>query len=407
MQKTEHSFSELAKIFEPELLNELMKLEVYKFPKGSNFKGHDGEPGAIPIVIKGYINVSKKDKKGREFPVYTINEGESCIIAINAIIHSSKNRGQEGVAVVDVETIVVSAEQSKEWIDKYSSWRQYIFDLYGKRLDELLNQHEIVTEQKDQISKRNEKINNSIKYARRIQNAVMPSEEYMTEILPEYFILNKPRDIVSGDFYWTELKDNQLIVVTADSTGHGVPGAFMSMLGVSMLNEIVNKDICHGASEILNELRNKIKSSLNQTGEKDEQKDGFDMALCIIDLENKKLEFAGAYNPLYLMRDNQLIEIKADKMPVGIHIKEKESFTSHKTDLEHNDLIYMFSDGYTDQFGGEKNQKFSKKSFKNLIKEIHNEPLKKQEEILSETFETWKGKLDQLDDVLVFGIKIK
>jgi len=407
MQKTEHDFSELEKIFEPELLEKLMKLEVHKFAKGVSFEGSTDEPGAIPIVIKGFIDVSKKDEKGREFPVYTISEGESCIIAINAIIKSSKNRGQYGVTGTETETIVVSAEQSKKWIDEYSSWRNYIFDLYSKRLDELLSQHEIVTEQKDQIQERNEKINNSIKYARRIQNAVMPSDKYMTKILPEYFILNKPRDIVSGDFYWTEQKNNQLIVVAADSTGHGVPGAFMSMLGVSMLNEIVNKEDHQGASEILNELRVKIKLSLNQTGEKDEQKDGFDMALCVIDLENRKMDFAGAYNPLYLIRNNELIEIKADKMPVGIHIKEKESFTTNKTELVKDDIIYIFSDGYADQFGGEHNQKFSRKSFKNLLKKIHKEPLKKQEQILSETFEDWKGQEDQLDDVLVFGIKIK
>jgi len=384
-----------------------LKLEVHKFAKGFSFQGGTDEPGAIPIVIKGFINVTKTDEKGRVFPVYTINQGESCIIAINAIIQSSANKGQDGITGTETETIVVSAKQSKEWIDKYSSWRNYIFDLYGKRLDELLIQHEIVTEQKDQIQDRNDRINNSIKYARRIQNAVMPSDKYMKDILPEYFIFNKPRDIVSGDFYWTELKDNQLIVVAADSTGHGVPGAFMSMLGVSMLNEIVNKEGRQGASEILNQLRVKIKLSLNQTGERNEQKDGFDMALCVIDLENRKMDFAGAYNPLYLMRNNELVEIKADKMPVGIHIKEKESFTTHKAELEPNDIIYIFSDGYTDQFGGEYNQKFSKKSFKKLLIKIHQEPLKNQEQILSDKFDEWKGDLDQLDDVLVFGIKIK
>ena len=402
----ENNISELSKVFEPELLTELMKLPVNSFEKGFKFPGNAEDPNAVPIVIKGHINVSKEDSKGRSFPVYTINEGESCIIALNAIIHSSKNRNQVGIAGEDVETVMVSAEQSTVWIDKYKSWRKYIFDLYGKRLNELLTQHEVVTEQKDQITTKNEKINSSIKYARRIQNAVMPSKEYISGIISDYFVLNKPKDIVSGDFYWVEQKKNKLIIVAADSTGHGVPGAFMSMLGISMLNEIVNKEKCTSAGMILTELRRKIKASLKQTGEKDEQKDGFDMALCLIDLETHKLEFAGAYNPLYLIRKGELMEIKADKMPVGIHIKEKESFTTHETNLQHNDHIYIFSDGFADQFGGEKNQKFKAKAFKKLLLNIQGETLDVQKTILSDTFENWKGKYEQMDDVLVFGMKI-
>ena len=270
----------------------------------------------------------------------------------------------------------------------------------------MLHQHEVVTEQRDQISTKNEKINSSIKYARRIQKAVMPSADYLNKILPDYFIFNKPRDIVSGDFYWVGQNNNKLIVVAADSTGHGVPGAFMSMLGISLLNEVTGKDIKIGAAMILNELRTKIKISLKQTGEKDEQKDGFDMAICLIDLEKRKMEFAGAYNPLYLIRGNKLIEIKADKMPVGIHIKEKKNFTTHETDLQSGDHIYLFSDGYTDQFGGEKNQKFKAKRFKDLLLNIQGESLELQKEKLSETFENWRGKEEQVDDVLVFGVKI-
>ena len=234
----------------------------------------------------------------------------------------------------------------------------------------------------------------------------MPSSEYLKEILPNYFILNKPKDIVSGDFYWIEQKDNKLIIVIADSTGHGVPGAFMSMLGVSMLNEIVNKDETIVAGVILTELREKVKSSLKQTGGNNDQKDGFDMAISIIDLENKKLEFAGAYNPLFLIRNNELIEIKADKMPIGIHIKEKDYFTTHKINLNENDSVYMFSDGFADQFGGENNKKFKIKSFKSLLLNIQNKSLQEQHSHLINTFEKWKGDSEQVDDVLVFGVKI-
>ena len=256
--------------------------------------------------------------QGQYFDIYKIEQGESCILTIDSIIHKTKNKGQEGLVLEDTEIVLVPSQQSKNWLDKYPSWRKYVFDLYGKRLVELMRQHEQIKEQNSLISKKNDSINSSIRYARRIQKAILPSNEHLTKILPNYFIFNMPRDIVSGDFYWVEQIKEKLIIVVADSTGHGVPGAFMSMLGISMLNEIVNKDSNLKANQILNELRNKIKSSLKQTGDKDEQKDGFDMALCIIDKEKKNLEFAGAYNPLYLIHNNELFEIKADKMPVEI-----------------------------------------------------------------------------------------
>jgi serine phosphatase RsbU (regulator of sigma subunit) len=406
MDTLENYISELSNRFEPELVEEIMQLPVSKFEKGFVMEGSTSEPNSIPLLVKGSIDVSKVDKKGRRYPVYTINQGESCIIAIDAVIHSSANRGQEGIVKEDAEMVMIGVEQSTIWIDKYPLWRKYIFDLYGQRLNELLHQHEVVTEQRDQILDKNERINDSIKYAKRIQDAVMPSTDYLDEILPDYFILNKPRDIVSGDFYWVGHKEHKLIVVAADSTGHGVPGAFMSMLGVSLLNEVTSTGEHKSAGTILNEVRLKIKKSLKQTGERDEQKDGFDMALCIIDLENNKLEFAGAYNPLYLIRNHDLIEIKADKMPVGIHIKERGLFTTHETNLQSNDKIYMFSDGYIDQFGGDKGQKFKTKAFKELILSVREKPVEMQKNILLETFENWKGNYDQVDDLLVFGIKI-
>lgn len=395
-------------IFEYELLTKLDKLDVHTFPTGFRFDSSTDEPGAVPIVISGSIDVSKTDTKGRVYPVYTIKQGECCTIAMDAIIHNSANRGQHGITNSEVETILITAEQSRLWIDEYPSWRKYIFDLYGKRLNELLAQHEVVTEQNSQIIDKTEKINNSIKYASRIQKAVLPTQEYLNNILPEYFVINKPKDIVSGDFYFVEQKDNKLVIIVADSTGHGVPGAFMSMLGISMLNEIINKEKYQGANEILNELRNKIKISLKQTGDLDEQKDGFDMAVCIIDNKQMELEFAGAFNPLYHIRNNKLIEIKADKMPVGIYIKEKVSFTSYKTEIRKDDLIYLFSDGYADQFGYKDDviQKFQTLNFKKLLIKIHKNDLNKQKKYLLDNFNNWKKDLEQTDDVLLLGVKI-
>jgi len=178
------------------------------------------------------------------------------------------------------------------------------------------------------------------------------------------------------------------------------------MLGISFLNEIVNKERAINANEILNELREHVKTSLHQTGKSNESKDGMDMALCVIDLENMKLDFAGANNPLYLIREGELIQYKADRMPIGIYIKDDRPFTNYLIDIQKGDIIYIFSDGYVDQFGGDKGKKFMPKNFKDLLLENHQKPLEYQKEILDQTIETWKGKSEQVDDILVIGVKI-
>lgn len=263
-----------------------------------------------------------------------------------------------------------------------------------------------VVRQKEEIAEQKEEIEASIYYAKRIQKAIVPSDEFAEKILPEHFILWKPRDIVSGDFYWLNEMDGKVIAVAADCTGHGVPGAFMSMLGVSFLNEIVANLGLEDAGVILDQLRNKVKTTLGQTGKEGEAKDGMDLALCIYDPKTKLLQYAGAYNPLYIIRNNEILETKADKMPIGIYIKEKEHFTNHQIQLKKNDTIYIFSDGYVDQFGGEKNGKFKPKRFKEKILAIQKDALVKQKEILDTTIEEWKGNNDQVDDILVIGIRI-
>jgi len=264
-----------------------------------------------------------------------------------------------------------------------------------------------IERQRDEIEEKNKNITDSILYASRIQTAVLPPDEFIDEALPEHFILFKPRDIVSGDYYWMTQKGNKTVVAVADCTGHGVPGAFMSMLGVAFLNEIVNRAEELTASNILNELRDNVKTSLRQTGKKDEAKDGMDIALCVLDLNKKCLQYAGAYNPLYLLRDNELLQFKADRMPIGIYYKEKQSFTNHIVDLQDNDVIYLFSDGYVDQFGGENGKKFLHKQFKDLIIEVHKKSLDEQKQILNSTLEEWMGQHEQVDDILIMGFKIK
>ncbi|KPK82511.1 MAG: hypothetical protein AMS27_14480, partial [Bacteroides sp. SM23_62_1] len=225
-------------------------------------------------------------------------------------------------------------------------------------------------------------------------------------IFPESFILFLPRDIVSGDFYWICRKKHTIVIVAADCTGHGVPGAFMSILGVSFLNEIVSRDIPR-ANIILNRLRENIMKSLHQTGDIYEHKDGMDIALCICDLEKRELQFSGAFNPMYLIRDGELNEVRGDKMPIGIAPTEEKSFTNHVLDLRKNDLIYIFSDGFADQFGGPEDRKFRYRPFKELLVRIHKQDMGKQKKLLEQKFYNWKGEVDQVDDILIIGFKIQ
>jgi len=275
----------------------------------------------------------------------------------------------------------------------------------NQKNEEILAQKEEIELQRDLANEQNEKIISSINYAHLIQKAILPTNQVISELLPEHFILFKPRDIVSGDFYWIKQIKNQTIVAVADCTGHGVPGAFVSMLGITLLNEIVRNDNITKASQILDELRTKIKISLNQNDITDGNNDGMDISLFTIDFETKKMQFAGANNPLFVIRKNKLITFKPNRQPVSIYIYEKP-FTNHEFVLEKGDLLYSFSDGYPDQFGGENNQKFYIKRFKNLLLSIKNKSMSEQTQILDKTFEEWRGNIEQIDDVVVFGLRL-
>lgn len=262
-----------------------------------------------------------------------------------------------------------------------------------------------ITEQKDHIEKQNEEIMSSIHYAQRIQNAVLPDEMDFGDVISEQFILYKPRDIVSGDFYWMGEQDGKLIMIGADCTGHGIPGAFMSMLNIAFLNDVVKKENVVMPDEILNRVRKAVIKSLKQTGQKIEQKDGMDAAVITIDPVNNKLYFAGANNPLYVIRDGELIQLKADRMPVAIYIK-MQPFTCNEFDLQKGDCLYVFSDGFADQFGGPKGRKFMAKRFKQLLVECNNLPMIEQKEKLDATIEEWMKEEDQIDDILVMGFRV-
>ncbi len=272
-------------------------------------------------------------------------------------------------------------------------------NLRRKANDELARKNILITGQTKEIT-------DSIQYAGKIQNAMLPPDDLIQKLLPDHFIIYRPRDIVSGDFYWITEKDDKIIVIVSDCTGHGVPGAFMSMLGVAFLNEIVSKLNDLNASFILDELRRHVIESLHQTGREGESQDGMDITLFMIDLNTQELEFAGANNPLLIYRNSELIELKADKMPIGIHTRVNEAFSNKSFQLQKGDMVYAFSDGYPDQFGGPDGKKFMIRNFKRLLSEVNMKPVRDQKQILESTLQDWMSNTSQIDDILVMGVRI-
>jgi serine phosphatase RsbU (regulator of sigma subunit) len=262
-----------------------------------------------------------------------------------------------------------------------------------------------VEQQAEIITQKSKQITRSIQYAKRIQNAIFPHVDTIKGYLSDFFVLFMPRDIVSGDFYWCEKKNDKVILALADCTGHGVPGAFMSMVGNALLREIVLEKEITEPAKILDTLRKGVIESLHQSGKTGEAQDGMDISLCMIDYQNEVVEFAGAFNSLLHIRGDEISIIKGDKQPIGIYPKTTD-FTNNRIEIQKGDLIYLFTDGYQDQFGGENNQKITSKRLRNLIIEIKNETMQKQEEILKENFLTWKGDYQQIDDVSLIGFKL-
>ncbi len=274
-----------------------------------------------------------------------------------------------------------------------------------ERTVEIRKQKTEIEDQKDIIEQKNTDITDSIRYAKRIQDAILPSLQAIKDNLKDSFVLYLPKDIVSGDFYWVKEKNESLVIIAADCTGHGVPGAFMSMLGISFLNEIIEKDNITSPEKILNNLRENVVTALRQRGLETESKDGMDIAVCSYNKKLKRLSFSGANNPLYLVRNKELLPTRGNRMPVAIHVKMDE-FTKHEIPIEPGDSLYMFSDGYADQFGGPEGKKFKSKKFKQLLVDIQDEDMITQKEILNKTITEWRGEHEQIDDIVVLGFKV-
>lgn len=301
-------------------------------------------------------------------------------------------------------------------------FNRYRFIRRTKRTIE--SQKQEVESQRDLLFQQHETITDSITYAQRIQSAMLPSACMLDDIMPEYFVILKPKDIVSGDFYWVKEVQDHLVIVGADCTGHGVPGAFMSMLGMTILNDMINDRCFDAPSAILAAMRSKIKQLLVQEGNEDEQKDGMDLALAILDKKGREIHFAGANNPMYLVRQNgqptaedldsyrctegegyRLFDIKGDPQPIGIYEDEKP-FRTHSIRLEKGDSFYLFSDGYIDQFGGEKRKKYMSGRFKKMLLSIQGLDMSGQREIIDQEIEDWMGVHEQIDDISVIGARV-
>ena len=275
------------------------------------------------------------------------------------------------------------------------------------RLKEKTNK--LLESQNHIISEKNKDISDSINYAKKIQDAILPSIDDIQKVFPESFILSIPKDVVSGDFYWGaatgSITNEKFILATADSTGHGVPGAIMSILNISCLKESVKEGILQPA-EILNRTRKLIIDTLALDGSAEGGKDGMDASLTIYDFKNKKLIVSSANNPVWIIRGTETIEIKADKMPVGKHDKQNISFTQQEIQLQSGDVVYSLTDGFPDQFGGPKGKKFMYKNLEKILIESKDELLEVQKNILDKEFDKWKGSHEQIDDVCIIGLKI-
>ncbi len=258
-------------------------------------------------------------------------------------------------------------------------------------------------ESQKEIELKNSHITKSIIYASKIQKALLPTENYFKDNFSDSFVIFKPRDIVSGDFYYIRKINDFIVFAAVDCTGHGVPGAFMSMLGASFLDNIIRKQAVTSSSQVLNLMRDEVKRALHQTGKKGEQKDGMDIALCAYNTKTKELQYSGAHNSLVLIRNNELIEYKADRMPIGIHRKEK-SFTDNSVKIELGDKIYLYSDGFQDQMGGEENKKYKAKRFKQLLLDTSTYNMLEQKNLIEQEFEKWKADYKQIDDIVILGI---
>jgi len=365
---------------------------------------------------------------------YEVTENKSLFIAVivpeNDFLEKTNQTKQliiwSFLFIAFLVVIIISGYNEKRKIINLLEKQKDEITQYNRELnqqnEEITSQRDEIEQQKNIIEDIHQEVSQSIDYATRLQQSILPEETILKKYFSQHFVLFNPKDKVSGDFYWWTHLEETTIVTASDCTGHGIPGSLMSMLGVSFLREIVQKQGVTDTSIILQKLRQEIIKALRQTGESGTQKDGMDMALISINDKTKKLQYSGANNPLYIITertisnlenltglvDNSsylLYELRPDKMPIGIYNK-MDPFKTHEIQLQKGDQLYMFSDGFADQFGGPKGKKFKYKPFKKLILENAHLSMNQQQDILYQTFINWKASEEQIDDVVILGIKI-
>ncbi|HRG01486.1 MAG TPA: SpoIIE family protein phosphatase [Bacteroidia bacterium] len=355
------------------------------------------------------------------------------ILPKERISYRTDEIGEMGIAL---NSLVESMESTTEFAKQTGKGN---FDAYYKPLSkddslghallkmrDSLSENERVLEQKviertEQVVKQKEEIEvktkeleilfkqvtDSIHYAKRIQEAILPPNNLVKQILPDSFVLYKPKDIVSGDFYWIDKKGDWSYFAAVDCTGHGVPGAFMSIVGYNLLKDILKNTDSIEPSIIMDKMNDGVANTLHTNTTSGKQtKDGMDMTLCALNYKTLELQFSGAFNPLYIIRNNELIQYKADKFPVGMFIGEKQNFTNNTIQLQKGDSIYIFSDGYADQFGGPRGKKFMAGNFRQLLLDVSKLPIERQKTALNQTIEEWRGNLEQVDDMLIIGVQV-
>ena len=275
-----------------------------------------------------------------------------------------------------------------------------------ERTEEVVRQKEEITHKNREMEVLYTHVTDSIKYAKRIQEAILPPDKQIKQLLPNSFVLYKPKDIVSGDFYWMKEKDGKSLFAAVDCTGHGVPGAFMSIVGYNLLEHVITTTSSAEPAAILDALNKGVTETLHQSQDASSTRDGMDISICSLDYNTNQLQYAGAYNPLFLIRNGELQEINADKFPIGSYVSKANKFTNNKVQLQKGDHIYICSDGYADQFGGPKGKKFMIKRFRELLLKICPLPVAEQKNVLNTTIEEWRGNHEQVDDILIIGLGI-
>tara|TARA_R110002096_G_scaffold435928_1_gene664353 strand:+ start:7392 stop:9188 length:1797 start_codon:yes stop_codon:yes gene_type:complete len=354
------------------------------------------------------------------FPAKAMKAGNDEIgemtIAMNNVVEGlkrTKDFAQEvGAGNFDKDYTPLSSKDSLgkallKMRDDLAENERFLEEKVRQRTAEVVKQKEEIDKQKEQIEEYFIQVTDSIKYAQRIQQAILPPESYVKKLLPDSFIFYKPKDIVSGDFYWMGEANDKVFFAAVDCTGHGVPGAFMSIVGYNQLKQAIITTNGGSPAAILDDLNRGVAETLHQNDPNSTSKDGMDLSLCSLDYKTLELEYAGAFNPLYLLRDGEINQVKANKFPIGSFIQGKtSSFTNNKVQLQKGDIVYIFSDGYADQFGGPRGKKMMYKKFREILITNSNKPLPDQKEVLRSNLIDWMGNEEQVDDIIIIGVKV-